>query len=352
MMRFSPSVGSVPPAMPSVRARCLPLAILVLGLGVGGLSSLEAEEPPAAVATGTTQDPAFVAAINTASAAVVAAFDANDAAALAALFTEGGELVDENGNVHVGRAGIEAAFKQFFEAFPRARLLMEVQDVRRVDEEIAIEEGVRLVLVDDGAAAAQVRYVAVRTREGDAWPIVSYREFADDPPPTAREMLAQLDWLVGEWIDESPDGRTLINFRWSEDGHYILGDFNVSVSALPTTTSQQRIGWDPVNLTLRSWTFDADGGFSEGVWTPAESGWIVRSVATLPDGSTGAATLTMALDGDDHVLITGEDRVIAGVIEPDFALRIARRQPRPDAVGNAGAEQANETPPTNVESRP
>lgn len=348
MMRFLPSLGSSSSAAPSIRSGCV---LIVAALGLGGRSSLGADEPPAPVAAAA-QDPAFVAAINTASAAVVAAFDANDPAALAAAFTEGGELVDENGTVHAGRAGIEAAFTQFFERFPGARLLMEVQDVRRVDEEIAVEEGVRLVLVDDGAAAAQVRYVAVRSRRDDAWPIVSYREFADDPPPTAREMLAQLEWLVGDWIDESPDGRTLITFRWSEDGHYILGDFNVSVSAQPTTTSQQRIGWDPVTLTLRSWTFDADGGFSEGVWTPAESGWIVRSVATLPDGSTGAATLKLAVQGDDHVVITGADRVVAGAIEPDFTLRIARRQPRPDAVGNAGAEQANETPPTNVESRP
>jgi uncharacterized protein (TIGR02246 family) len=348
MMRFLPSLGSSSSAVPAVGAGCV---LLVVALGLSGRSSLGADEPPAPVVAAE-QDPAFVAAINAASAAVVAAFDANDPAALAAAFTEGGELVDENGTVHAGRAGIEAAFTQFFERFPGARLLMEVQDVRRVDETIAIEEGVRLVLVDDGAAAAQVRYVAVRTRRDDAWPIVSYREFADDPPPSAREMLAQLEWLVGDWIDESPDGRTLITFRWSEDGHYILGEFNVSVSAQPTTTSQQRIGWDPVTLTLRSWTFDADGGFSEGVWTPAETGWIVRSVATLPDGSTGAATLKLAVQGDDHVVISGADRVVAGAIEPDFTLRIARRQPRPDAVGDAGAEPANETAPTNVESRP
>lgn len=350
MMRFIASFGSCSIEVPAVGARCL-VVVVTLGLGLAGWSSLVADEPPAAVA-GAAPDAAFVAAINAASAAVVAAFDANDAAALAALFTVGGELIDENGTVHAGRAGIEGAFKQFFETFPGARLLMEVQDVRRVDDEIAIEEGVRLVLVNDGAAAAQVRYVAVRTREDDAWPIVSYREFADDPPPTAGEMLAQLDWLVGDWIDESPDGRTFITFRWSDDGHYILGDFNVSVSALPTTTSQQRIGWDPVNLTLRSWTFDADGGFSEGVWTPSESGWIVRSAAILPDGTTGAATLTLAVEGDDHVVITGEDRVVAGAIEPDFVLRIARRQPRPEAAGDTEAGKVNETAPANVESRP
>ncbi len=41
--------------------------------------------------------------------------------------------------------------------------------------------------------------------------------------------------------------------------------------------SSQRLGWDPVQQKIRSWTFDADGGFSEGYWTPTENGWIVKS---------------------------------------------------------------------------
>jgi hypothetical protein len=203
--------------------------------------------------------------------------------------------------------------------------------VRVIDDDLAIEEGVRLVTADEGATAARVRYTAVREKDGNEWLIASYREFADDPPPSAQEMLGQLGWLVGEWVDESPEGRTTISYRWSEDGSYLLGDYNLSVGGQPTSKSQQRIGWDAVELTLRSWTFDSDGGFSEGEWTPDDSGWVVKSAATLPDGTTGSATLTLSPTDADHVTIVGTDRVVAGAVEPDFKLMIARKPPRPDA---------------------
>lgn len=98
-------------------------------------------------------------------------------------------------------------------------------------------------------------------------------------------------------------------------------------------------------LTLRSWTFDSDGGFGEGTWTPTEAGWLVKSVATLPDGSTGSATLSLAPASEDQVVIRGFDRVVAGMNEPDFELRIARRQPRPDALGGAAVEGGTQADP-------
>ena len=60
-----------------------------------------------------------------------------------------------------------------------------------------------------GAAAAQMRYVAVRMKQGVLWPVVSYREFADDPLPTPPEMLAAVEWLVGDWVDESEESRSI-----------------------------------------------------------------------------------------------------------------------------------------------
>lgn len=319
----------------------------------GPLASTAAAEEAAAIAepapaAAVPLDAAFVAAIQSAHEAVLETFNAHDPAGIAGLFTPSGELIDENGGVHAGRDAIRDAFTAFFEAFPNARLLMEVEDVRRIDDDLAIEEGVRLVLVDEGETAAQVRFVAVRTKEGDAWPIASYREFADDPAPSAREMVEQLEWIVGDWIDESPEGRTQISYRWSEDGNYLLGEFNLAVGGLQTGRSTQRIGWDPVDLTLRSWTFDSDGGFSEGVWTPDDEGWVVRSFATLPDGSTGTATLTFSMPDDDHVSISGEDRFVAGESEPDFSLTIARRQPRPKETqpGQAQTGSRPATPPS------
>mgnify|MGYP006273760145 CR=1 FL=1 len=269
-------------------------------------------------------------------AATIKAFDAGDAAAVAAAFDEAGELVDEDGNVTTGRDEVAKLFGKFFARFPKSVLAMQSTSVRPVGGDVAIEEGQRRITTADGDAA-QFRYVAVRRKAGDRWPIISYREFADDPPASPREMLESLDWLEGDWVDESPEGRTAISFRWSEDGNFLIAEYNLSVGGRTESKSTQRIGWDPVEGRLRSWTFDADGGFSEGRWMASDDGWIVRSEATLPDGTLGTATLHVRQQDADHFTITSGDRIIGGVREPDFKLVIARRPPAPAGAGGAKA---------------
>jgi uncharacterized protein (TIGR02246 family) len=261
--------------------------------------------------------------------ATAKAFNAADAAALGGLFLESGELVDEQGVVHTGRPAITELFKEFFAKFPQAVLEMQPTSVRPVGESLAVEEGERRITASAGAAVAQVHYVVVRSKQGDRWPIASYHEFADDPLPTPREILQSAAWLVGDWVDESPEGRTAITFRWSDDNNFLLGDYEMTGPDGSASRSTQRIGWDPVSGQLRSWTFDSDGGFSVGEWNAVEEGWAVKSEATMPDGTTGSATMTIAPKDADHFIVRATDRIVGGVEEPDFEVTIARRPPAP-----------------------
>ena len=294
------------------------------------------EAPPA--------PPELVEAVKKAEVATIEAFNKGDAAALAALFAEKGELVDENGNVFSGREQITGLFKAFFERFPKAQLQMEVTGVRTVGDSLAIEEGVRLITVPDSDVAAQVRYAAVRDKVGDSWPIASYSEFADDPAPTPAEMLSAVSFLVGDWIDESPEGKTTINYRWEDDGNFLLGDYTLAVAGMPESRSHQRIGWDPLEGVIRSWTFDSDGGYSTGEWVPTEAGWVIKSDATMPDGTTGSATVTVTPTDADHFIVRSSDRIIGGVDEPEFELTVARRPPQPEAA-LPGGEPKPTAPP-------
>jgi uncharacterized protein (TIGR02246 family) len=278
------------------------------------------------------QPPVIESAIRAEAEATVKAFNAADAAALANAFLEAGELVDEDGNVYSGRAEIAGVFKKFFERFPKAVLEMEVSGARPIGETLAVEEGVRRITVEAGAAAAQMRYIAVRMKQGDRWPVVSYREFADDPLPTPPEMLAAVEWLVGDWVDESDEGRTTISYRWSEDGNFIIGEYNLTIGGKSAGKSTQRIGWDPVEGALRSWTFDSDGGFAEGEWAADGAGWIIKSEATMPNGSTGSATVTITPKDQDHFVVESTDRIVGGAPEPDFKLVVARKPPAPAAA--------------------
>ncbi|MCY3016906.1 MAG: SgcJ/EcaC family oxidoreductase [Planctomycetota bacterium] len=295
------------------------------------------EAPPA--------PPELVEAVQKAELATIEAFNKGDAAALAALFAEKGELVDENGNVFAGREQITGLFKAFFERFPKAQLQMEVTGVRTVGDSLAIEEGVRLITVPDSDVAAQVRYAAVRDKVGDSWPIASYSEFADDPAPTPAEMLSAVSFLVGDWIDESPEGKTTISYRWEDDGNFLLGDYTLAVAGMPESRSHQRIGWDPLEGVIRSWTFDSDGGYSTGEWVATEAGWVIKSDATMPDGTTGSATVTVTPTDADHFIVRSSDRIIGGVDEPEFELTVARRPPQPGAALPGGeAKPATEAP--------
>lgn len=292
-----------------------------------------AETTPAAAEIAAS--PEFEALIRREMEATVKAFNAADADGMAALFMEKGELVDENGNVYTGRAEIAAVFKAFFAKFPKAALAMDVTSVRSIGDSLAVEEGIRQITAEEGAVAAQVRYVVLRDKVGDKWPIASYREFADDPAPTAQEMLESLSFLVGDWVDESPEGRTAISYRWSEEGNYLLGDYVLSVGGQAASKSTQRIGWDPVEGVIRSWTFDSDGGFSQGEWTPVDDGWVAKTEATMPDGSTASATVMLAFKDQDHFVVRSTDRIVGGGEEPDFELVIARKPPQPGAAAPA-----------------
>jgi uncharacterized protein (TIGR02246 family) len=263
------------------------------------------------------------------SEATVKAFNAGDAAALGRMFLDTGELVDEAGTVHNGQAAITELFTGFFGKYPKATLEMLVDSARPVGGTLAVEEGQRRITTAAGETA-QVRYVAVRSKQDDRWPIASYREFAADPLPTPREALQGAAWIVGDWVDESPEGRTEISFRWSDDGNFLIGDYVMSGAG--ESRSTQRIGWDPASGQVRSWTFDDDGGFTEGRWERTDEGWAVASQATMPDGTTGSATLTISVKDADHFVVRGTDRIVGDVAEPDFEMTITRRPPRPAAA--------------------
>jgi len=332
--------GAAPAAVPAAAApaagNAAPADGAVVEVDIVEVAVIEA--PPA--------PPELVEAVKKAELATIEAFNKGDAAALAALFAEKGELVDENGNVFAGREQITGLFKAFFERFPKAQLQMEVTGVRTVGDSLAIEEGVRLITVPDSDVAAQIRYAAVRDKVGDSWPIASYSEFADDPAPTPAEMLSAVSFLVGDWIDESPEGKTTINYRWEDDGNFLLGDYTLAVAGMPESRSHQRIGWDPLEGVIRSWTFDSDGGYSTGEWVATEAGWVIKSDATMPDGTTGSATVTVTPTDADHFIVRSSDRIIGGVDEPEFELTVARRPPQPEAALPGGEAKPAAAPTT------
>jgi uncharacterized protein (TIGR02246 family) len=257
----------------------------------------------------------------------VKAFNAGDAAKVTAHFAEAGEIIDEDGNQYQGTAEVKELFTAFFTKFPGSKLVMDIESVRSVAPNVVIEEGTRVTTTKEEKDQAQVRYSAVRTKVGDRWVIASWREFSDDPAPSPGDQLAGLDWLIGDWINEGSDAVVKIKYTWSEDKNFILANLDIQKAGKDAMKCQQRIGWDPAQQKIRSWLFDSDGGFSEGIWAATDKDWIVKSTATLPDGQTGSATITYTRNDDNHFSIKGTQRIVGNSVEPDFDLKVVRKPP-------------------------
>jgi uncharacterized protein (TIGR02246 family) len=257
------------------------------------------------------------------SAAMMSAFNAGKADSVASMFLPTAELIDETGSLYKGQQEIQGVLNAFFEKFPGVQLSKEIESIRVVGPAV-IEEGTRILTANASQASAKFRYIDVWVQAGSEWKIASHREIADDPVPTPNRYLQAVAWLEGSWINEGADGTVDIQFQWSEDENFLLGEFTMSDASGVTRKSTQRIGWDAQAGNIRSWLFDSDGGFSEGVWAVVEDGAVVKSTSVNPDGTSASATLTLKPLDKDHFTFSGTERIVDGNREPSFELTITR----------------------------
>lgn len=259
----------------------------------------------------------------------VKAFNTAKADDLAALFLDDGQLTDDAGTVHQGRAAIKEAFARFFEKFPGASSKMTSQSIWMVRPTLAIDEGQRLVLTRDGRSSAASRYTLVMLKQAEGWKIAAGREVEDDASLAPHDHLQALAWLVGDWVNEGPDALVQMSCRWSDDKNFLLTDFVSHMGGRAGLKSSQRIGWDPLSEKIKSWVFDSDGGHGEAQWTQIENQWVIKSSAVLPDGSTGSATIIIEPRDKNSYTMKGFDRIRGNVASPDFDITVVRKSPEP-----------------------
>jgi uncharacterized protein (TIGR02246 family) len=268
-------------------------------------------------------------AVSAVSRGLVDAYNAADVKALGGCFAPNAVLMDDAGNEFHGVDQITEIFAKFFEKFAGAKTQLDIESVRLAGPGVAIEEGSRTVTTPDGPVKARNHYIMVYVKQEGNWKIVSAREYADDPLPTPHEQLEKLQWLVGEWVDEDAEAAISISCRWADNQNFLLIDFKAVVEGEVAMESRQRIGWDPLAQNIRSWVFDADGGYGEGRWTAIDGNWIIKSTAVLPDGVTGSATIFLEPSGQDKFIMKGLDRVLGDSVEADFEAVIVRKPPEP-----------------------
>lgn len=261
-----------------------------------------------------------------------AAYNRHDAQAIAAGFTAAAEYVTDDGQRLGGTAPIAAHFAAMFERFPETQITLTVESIRLIAPQTAIEEGTVDAEYAPDRPADSSRYVAVHVREAGGWQIAAVREFGVAPEPVAgADRLQELNWMIGEWINEDEHFTSRMSCRLVDGGAFILQQLSLQVAGQPPIQTTTRIGWDAQARQFRSWTFDSQGGFSSGRWTRGDGHWLIKSRGVTRLGRTFSATAELRQVDPSTITLSSRDRVEGGAItEIGRVITVERVPPPPE----------------------
>ena len=275
------------------------------------------------------------AAIRAASQAYVEALGKGDAAKLKAAWTPDGDIVDAAGNVLPGQ---ETVSLEKGAAEDRPKIKIGETNLRFLSADVAIEDGTVEIAHPTGGLL-NGRFSATWVRHEGQWKLAALRE-ARGEAATGLAALADLEWMVGDWliVDEHPTAADAANepvievtTRWNESKTFLTRVMTITYSKdAPPLQITQRIGWDPLTRSIRSWVFGSDGSHGEATWTRDGSSWVAEARAVMPDGQQTASLNIYTYDGKDHCDWRSVPTHIGGQHMPQVDLTMIRK---PEGAG-------------------
>ena len=270
------------------------------------------------------------AAVREQNKAYAAALMAGDLDAIMAFWAPDGDYVDEAGKVTSGKDNIATLFKKALPELKGSKITGKVLNLKFLKPDIVFEDGTIETTSPTGTKESG-RIAAVWTRTGDKWLISSLRDLpaeVTDLPSLAAAQLKDLDWLVGEWIDDEPKKDVAMNCRWDTNKAFLLMHYAVKREGMDDLEVTVRVGWDGASGRIRSWTFDSQGGFSEGFWMKDGKRWLVGSAGVLPDGGIGGATLIYEFKDANSFVWRATEREVDGQPVADSEVKYVRKAPK------------------------
>jgi uncharacterized protein (TIGR02246 family) len=258
----------------------------------------------------------------------VKAYNAGDAKGVAALFAPDGEAWDKEGNEAEGREAVAETFSELFKALPKRKIEVFVDSIKFIGADLALEVGSTKETPAPNEPPEYDRYTVLHVKRDGKWQMALARD-EEGPIATAHEQLEPLAWLVGEWVDDGGSTVVLSSCRWSDDGNFLLQDFKLQENGRNAMNVSQRIGWDPVAKTIRSWVFDSEGGYGESTWTRDGNSWIIKATGVRPDGTTASATNLLTPSGSDNYVYRSTDRIVSDERQPPMEIKVVRKPPQP-----------------------
>jgi uncharacterized protein (TIGR02246 family) len=248
--------------------------------------------------------------------AFIEAFHKGDAKALAAFWTADGDYTEQSGTHMKGREAIEKSFEKFFADNKGLKVRIESDSLRFVTPDVAIEDGTSFVIPPDGAPPSRARYTIIHVKKDGKWLLGSVRDVAYTPPGNY-EHLRGLEWAVGDWSAEGKGEAEHLSLAWADNRNFLVGTFAATVRGVSVGKATHWVGWDPQAKRVRSWIFDAAGGFGEGAWTRDGDKWVVKTKSVLQDGKDATATFVLSRGEGDTLTLQLKDRTVDGKPVPD-----------------------------------
>jgi uncharacterized protein (TIGR02246 family) len=289
---------------------------------------------PAATETGAAAAPAESAdekALRASAETFTKLYNAHDSKGLAALFAQKAEMIDEDDNVVKGREAIEQEFGKVFQANPKASMQVDIESIRVLTSQLAIEEGTARSQDSPEAPEDITTYVAIHVKTDGKWLLACVRDW-DAPAAelTPHDRLdRELSWLLGEWIDESPDSTVHTVCKWRDNGNFLMQEFQVHVGGEIAMSGTMRIGWNALTRQFQSWIFDSHGGHSTGLWSRDGDRWIAKMQGATATGEAGSSTNYYRPVGNDTIAWGSYDRVVDGERLDDIGEFVVKRRPPP-----------------------
>jgi uncharacterized protein (TIGR02246 family) len=225
-----------------------------------------------------------------------AAYAKGDVKAVADFFTEDAHYTSDNGRTFDGRTAIESSVRAAFAKNDGAKLAINLDSVRVLAPDVLLERGSTAVTAKDGETNGAL-YTAVYVKKDGKWKISQLVETPQD-------------------TDKGDNLTVRSQYSWARGGNFLTRNVTVKRGAETTLEGWQIIGWDPIEGCIRSWTFDDEGGFSEGRWTREGDRWLQRETGVTPDGNRTAADITFAKLSNDRFTWESNNRTIDGLPQP------------------------------------
>ena len=218
-------------------------------------------------------------------------------------WTEEGTHTDrETGERTEGRVAIQADMTKVFSEQSDCKLSATIDRIKFITPDVASVEGETTVVLSNAEPIVSA-YKAIVVHQGDKWLLDSVEEMPLPQPTSSTDALKELDWLIGDWVDDSGDAKVSTTFRWTANQAFLLRSFTLEAKDGVVMTGTQVIGWDPRGQQIRSWSFNSDGSFGESTWSRNGESWLSKSTQTLSAGDSASGTyLLERVDADTFTL--------------------------------------------------